>query len=81
MMTTYDSSRFNGLITPRLLHMIAGSKAKRKDYNDDVLKLTEEAEDLFEIERKTHAELYDDYHGALPKLVSFFEGYLTKLCK
>lgn len=78
LMATYDSFRFNRLIAPRPILMIAGSKAESKDYSLDALKVADEPKELCEIEGKTHADLYDDYHGALPKLVSFFEGSLAK---
>lgn len=39
--------RFDGSIAPRSLLMIAGSKAGRKDYSDDVLKLAEEPKEHF----------------------------------
>jgi fermentation-respiration switch protein FrsA (DUF1100 family) len=78
MMATYDAFRFNELISPRPLLMIAGSKAESKNYSDDALKLAEEPKELLIIPDKTHADLYGDYHEALPKLVSFFEDSLTK---
>jgi fermentation-respiration switch protein FrsA (DUF1100 family) len=78
MMATYDSFRFNELISPRPLLMVTGSKAESKNYSEDALKLAKEPKELFVIPDKTHADLYDDYHVALPKLVSFFEGSLTK---
>jgi hypothetical protein len=34
--------------------------------------------ELFVVEGKTHADLYDDYHVALPKLIGSFEESLTK---
>jgi len=78
MMATYDSFRFNELISPRPLLMVTGSKAESKNYSEDALKLAKEPKELFVIPNKTHADLYDDYHVALPKLVSFFEGSLIK---
>ncbi|KAH8594864.1 Alpha/Beta hydrolase protein [Bisporella sp. PMI_857] len=78
MMATYDAFRFNELISPRPLLMITGSKAESKNYSEDALKLAKEPKELFVIPDKTHADLYDDYHGVLPKLVLFFEGSLTK---
>jgi fermentation-respiration switch protein FrsA (DUF1100 family) len=78
MMATYDSFRFNKLISPRPLLMITGSKAESKNYSEDALKLTKEPKELFVVPNKTHADLYDDYRVALPKLVSFFEDSLTK---
>lgn len=78
MMATYESFRFNEMISPRPLLMITGSKAESRNYSEDALKLAREPKELFVVEGKTHADLYDDYHVALPKLVGFFEGSLTK---
>ena len=78
MMATYDSFRFNELISPRPLLMVTGSKAEPKNYSEDTSKLAREPKEPLVIPDKTHADLYDDYHVALPKLVSFFEGSLTK---
>jgi fermentation-respiration switch protein FrsA (DUF1100 family) len=78
MMTTYDSFRFNEMISPRPLLMIIGSKAESRNYNEDALVLAKEPRELFVVEGKTHADLYDDYHVALPKLIGFSEESLTK---
>jgi len=77
MMATYDAFRFNELISPRPLLMVVGSNGESKNYSDDALNLAKEPKELLVIEDKTHADLYDNYHGALPKLVSFFEGSLS----
>jgi hypothetical protein len=58
--------------------MIVGSKAESKSYSEDALALAKDPKELFVILDKTHADLYDDYHDALPKLVSYFEGSLTQ---
>jgi len=71
-MATYDAFRFNSLISPRPLLMIVGSKAESKNYSEDALTLAKDPKELFVIPDKTHADLYDGYHGALPKLVFFF---------
>ncbi|PVH79466.1 hypothetical protein DL98DRAFT_549584 [Cadophora sp. DSE1049] len=78
LMTTYDAFHFNTMIALRPLLMIAGTKAETRDYSVDSLKMAEEPKELFGIEGKTHADLYDDYEGGLPKLVEFFEGFLAK---
>jgi len=58
--------------------MIIGSKAESRNYSEDALVLAREPRELFVVEGKTHANLYDDYHIALLKLVGFFEESLTK---
>ena len=78
IMATYDAFGFNSFISPRPLLMIVGSKAESKNYSEDALALANDPKELFVVQDKTHADLYDDYHGALPKLVSFFEGSLVQ---
>lgn len=58
--------------------MITGSKVELKSYSEDALKLAKEPKELFIVSGRTHADLCDDYRGALPKLVLFFEDSLTK---
>lgn len=58
--------------------MIVGSKAEFKNYSEDALELVKDPKELFVIPDKTHADLYDDYQGTIPKLVSFFEGPLAQ---
>jgi fermentation-respiration switch protein FrsA (DUF1100 family) len=78
MMANYDSFHYNYLISPRPLLMIVGSKAESKNYSEDALKLAKDPKELFVIPDRTHADLYDDYHGSLPRLVSFLDSSLNK---
>ncbi|RYN15662.1 hypothetical protein AA0113_g12552 [Alternaria arborescens] len=76
MMATFDAFRFNELISPRPLLMITGSKAESKSYSEDALELSKGPKEFLIVADKTHADLYDDYHGVLPKLLSFFSESL-----
>lgn len=72
----FDSFRFNNLISPRPLLMIAGSKAETAPLSEEGIALAEEPKELYIIEGKTHIDLYKDTTETVPKLVEFYSGYL-----
>jgi fermentation-respiration switch protein FrsA (DUF1100 family) len=72
MMVTYDSFRFQHLIAPRPLLMIAGNEADTLHFSESAVEKAGEPKELFAVKGQTHFGLYDDLEVAGPKLVEFF---------
>lgn len=76
LMIGYDSFRFQHLISPRPLLMIAGEKAQTLHFSKTTVEAVTEPKELFLIEGKNHFDLYDDLTKSGPKVVEFFEKSL-----
>ncbi|TQS32356.1 hypothetical protein Golomagni_07328, partial [Golovinomyces magnicellulatus] len=76
LMANYDAFAFNYLISPRPLLMITGTKAATKWYSEDGIEKAKEPKELFVVDDKTHADLYDQVDEAGKKLVEFYGQYL-----
>ncbi|PHH93410.1 hypothetical protein CDD83_3723 [Cordyceps sp. RAO-2017] len=76
MMANFDAFAFNHMISPRPLLMITGTKAATKWYSEDGVAKANEPKELFVVQGKTHADLYDQVDEASEKLVQFFGEYL-----
>ncbi|KAF2036521.1 hypothetical protein EK21DRAFT_95789 [Setomelanomma holmii] len=72
LMVSHDSFRFQHLIVPKPLLMIAGSNAQTLHYSKTAVALASEPKEFFTIQRKNHSELYDDVTETAPKLIKFF---------
>lgn len=75
-MITYDSFRFQYLISPRPLLMIAGSEAESLHFSQTAVAQAKEPKELLVIPGKNHFDLYDDLTVSGPKLSEFFGKYL-----
>uniref|UniRef100_A0A0B7JV95 AB hydrolase-1 domain-containing protein n=1 Tax=Bionectria ochroleuca TaxID=29856 RepID=A0A0B7JV95_BIOOC len=75
-MITYDSFRFQYLISPRPLLMIAGSEAESLHFSQTAVAQAKEPKELLVIPGKNHFDLYDDLAVSGPKLSEFFGKYL-----
>lgn len=71
LVANYSSFAFNDLISPRPLLIIAGSAADTLYFSKEGVERALEPKELFEIEGKTHLDLYDDTSVTLPKLIDF----------
>ncbi|KGO42530.1 hypothetical protein PEXP_024010 [Penicillium expansum] len=76
LLANFDAYAFNYLISPRPLLMIAGANAATKFYSEDAIKIAKEPKELFIIEVRDHAALYDNATESGPKLVGFFRDNL-----
>ncbi|VUC24449.1 unnamed protein product [Clonostachys rosea] len=76
LMITYDSFRFQYLISPRPLLMIAGSEAESLHFSQSAVALAKEPKELLVLPGKNHFDLYDDLSVSGPKLAEFFGKYL-----
>lgn len=76
LMMCYDSFRFQHLISPRALLMIAGKDAQTLHYSETAINTAKEPKELFLVEGRNHFDLYDDLDKAGPKCVEFFGKYL-----
>ena len=72
LMANFDGLRHNYMISPRPLLMITGTKAATRWYSEDGVQNAKDPKELFVIEGRTHADLYDRLDEAGPKLVEFF---------
>jgi fermentation-respiration switch protein FrsA (DUF1100 family) len=76
LLANFDAYAFNYLISPRPLLMIAGADASTKFYSEDAIKVAKEPKELFVIEGRDHAALYDNATESGPKLVGYFRNNL-----
>ncbi|TQV90043.1 hypothetical protein V2A60_009318 [Cordyceps javanica] len=76
LMANFDALRHNDMISPRPLLMITGTKAATRWYSEDGVANAKEPKELYVIEDKTHADLYDRIDEAGKKLVEFYGQYL-----
>ncbi|KAJ5790107.1 uncharacterized protein N7518_007118 [Penicillium psychrosexuale] len=76
LLANFDAYAFNYLISPRPLLMIAGANASTKFYSEDAIKAAKEPKELFVIEGRDHAALYDNATESGPKLVDYFRKNL-----
>ena len=76
MMANFDAFAWNGMISPRPLLMITGTKAATRWYSEDGVDKAKEPKKLVVLEGLTHADLYDHVDEAAPSLVEFFGKYL-----
>lgn len=76
LMANYSSYAFNDLISPRPILMIAGSAADTLYFSKEGIDRASDPKELFQIEGKTHIDLYDDLSASLPKLVDFMSKAL-----
>lgn len=76
LLANFDAYAVNYLISPRPLLMIAGANAATKFYSEDAIKIAKEPKELFIIEGRDHAALYDNATESGPKLVEFFRDNL-----
>lgn len=72
LMGNFDAFAFNGMISPRPLLMITGTKAATKWFSEDGIEKAKEPKELFVIDGLTHADLYDHVDESGSKLVEFF---------
>jgi fermentation-respiration switch protein FrsA (DUF1100 family) len=76
LLANFDAYAFNYLISPRPLLMIAGADAGTRFYSEDGIKTAKEPKELFVIEGRDHAALYDNVTESGPKLVGYFRENL-----
>jgi fermentation-respiration switch protein FrsA (DUF1100 family) len=76
MMIPYDSFRFQHLITPRPLLMVAGSEADTLHFSEGAVKTAGKGAELFVVPGQTHFGLYDETEVSGPRIVEFFERAL-----
>ncbi|KAF2194299.1 hypothetical protein K469DRAFT_734736 [Zopfia rhizophila CBS 207.26] len=73
LMANFDTFAYNGMIGPRPLLMITGTRAVTTMwYSEDGVVKAKEPKELLVIEGPTHADLYDHVDEAGAKLVEFF---------
>lgn len=77
LMANFDAFAFNGMISPRPLLAITGSKAVTKWFSDIAVERAGQPSELYVIDGLTHADMYDHVDVAGVKLVDFFERYLV----
>ncbi|ODM15589.1 hypothetical protein SI65_08823 [Aspergillus cristatus] len=77
IMANFDAFAFNSLISPRPLLMITGTKAASKWHSEEGVAKAKEPKELFVVDGKTHADLYDQVDEAGAKCVEFFGKNLT----
>lgn len=77
LMANFDAFAFNGLISPRPLLVVTGSRAATVWFSEDAMEKAREPKELYIVEGSTHADLYEKVDEACVKLVGFFEGSLV----
>ena len=78
LMVSYDSFNFQHLISPRVLLIIAGTKAQKLHYSETALEVAKGLKEFFAVEGKNNSDLYDDLEKTGPKLIEFFKGIWLK---
>ncbi|CAI6093543.1 unnamed protein product [Clonostachys chloroleuca] len=76
-MITYDSFRFQYLISPRPLLMIAGSEAETLHFSQTAVAQAKEPKEVLVIPGRNHFDLYDGLTVTGPKLSEFFGKHLN----
>lgn len=69
LMGNSDAFTHNGMISPRPLLMITGTKAAAKWYSEDAVQKAKGPKELYVVEGLTHADLYDKVDKAGAKCV------------
>ncbi|EYE92865.1 alpha/beta hydrolase [Aspergillus ruber CBS 135680] len=77
IMANFDAFAFNSMISPRPLLMITGTKAASKWHSEEGVAKAKEPKELFIVDGKTHADLYDQVDEAGAKCADFFGKSLT----
>lgn len=77
LLANFDAFRFQDMISPRPLLMIAGSVADTRYFSEDAIATAKEPKELFLVEGKSHFGIYDDLSVTGPKLVNFFAKNLA----
>ncbi|WFD41106.1 uncharacterized protein MJAP1_004100 [Malassezia japonica] len=78
LLVTYDSYRFNELISPRPYLAVAGEKADTLYFSQKAIELAKEPKELYVVPGESHVSLYDHIDAAGKKFVEFFTQHIAQ---